>query len=190
MKDGQKAPGKAELLDIRAILDRVAEVTESVNDSQTARALDTTPQALANWRARGTIPFDRLFALAQRNGLSLEFIFFGSGSRKRRTTNVDPHLFTSVTVALAVEIKKRPQLERSMSLAMRAYSAALVYNDVCNLPDAEQGEAARREAGRVAHILSAMELVDALELARSVAAGDDAVHTRSARRRPGRRRRS
>lgn len=159
-----KSPSPARTLDVELILGRTAEVAGVSSDSDLARSLGVTPQTLSNWRARGTVPFERLCEFAARNDASLDFVVLGAGSRKRRSLDVDPHLLAQVWVALEVGLKNHKQ-HRDVMPIEKVFYAGLLYNKVSVVPDdGNRHDAIRREAEHLVAIHAGMTIPDALEV--------------------------
>lgn len=55
------------------------------NESAIARAVGVTPQALSNYKKRGSLPSDLVLRFAEAFGLSVDWIITGNGEMYRQT---------------------------------------------------------------------------------------------------------
>ncbi len=61
------------------ILDRIIALKELKNDAGLARYLEVRPAIISNWRTRGTIPYEIVFAICERDGITLDYLISGRG---------------------------------------------------------------------------------------------------------------
>ena len=62
---------------IDGVLERVGKAIGENKDSAIAAALEVSPQTLANWKSRGTVPWVELFSFAQKHDTSLDYLLTG-----------------------------------------------------------------------------------------------------------------
>jgi plasmid maintenance system antidote protein VapI len=61
------------------LIERMRWAGKLKNDSAVARVLDVTPQALSNYKKRGTVPTDLVLKFAKIFGLSVDWLINGTG---------------------------------------------------------------------------------------------------------------
>lgn len=66
------------MLNIKDVLNRLKEVMGFEKDNQIAEFLEVSSSHLANYKVRGTIPFEKIIEKSIGN-YNLEYIFFGKG---------------------------------------------------------------------------------------------------------------
>src|SRR5258706_10471507 len=59
------------------ILSRVAALTGAKTDAALAAEVGVSPQTLANWRRRKSIPIEELYVLAEHRSVSLDYLLLG-----------------------------------------------------------------------------------------------------------------
>ncbi|MBF8781326.1 helix-turn-helix domain-containing protein [Pseudomonas fulva] len=62
-----------------AVLARLKQVTASDTDAALSRALGISPQTLSSWKVRNSIPYSLCVDLAERSGISLDWLLLGKG---------------------------------------------------------------------------------------------------------------
>ncbi len=67
-------------MNTKKIFNRLSLALDIKTDSDIAKSLGISPQAIANARNRGTIPYDKIVALAEKESLSLDFLLLGKTS--------------------------------------------------------------------------------------------------------------
>lgn len=67
-------------LDYAEIIDRMRWSARLKNDSAVARALSITPQALSNYKKRGTMPTNLIIKFSELYGLSVDWLLTGSAA--------------------------------------------------------------------------------------------------------------
>lgn len=121
-----------------AIFNRVAERTGARQDTEIAAALGVSAQAFANWRARGTIPFEKLCQFASKNRVSLDWLVLGRGSASVGQA-LDTVLFGELFQTLA---KGAEQMGEAASSAFVIGHACSSYGIAAEQPEAERRRAA------------------------------------------------
>ena len=66
----------------REILDRLKEIEGAKFDSDVAVPLEITKRNLANYKERGSIPWDKIFTYCRKNKVSMEWLVNGRGPQK------------------------------------------------------------------------------------------------------------
>lgn len=120
------------LLEQRDIFGRVAGVIGARQDAEVAKALGATAQNYATWKARGTIPFEKLCEFAQSRALSLDWLLLGIGEPNQRSV-IDVDLFTLIYQALwrgAQEIGGESAGPYVVANACTAYNAVAATQDL------------------------------------------------------------
>lgn len=59
------------------------------SETAVAKLLGVTQQALSNHKSKGSIPFERLVALCENEGLSLDWLLLGDGTARRQDVAPD-----------------------------------------------------------------------------------------------------
>lgn len=67
----------------RAVLARLHQVFGTETQTQLARELGQVPHSISNWHKRGAIPASTVLPVLVEAGVSLDFVFFGIGSRRQ-----------------------------------------------------------------------------------------------------------
>ena len=62
------------------VLNRLKHLLAASNDAALAKALSISPQTLASWRARCSIPYALCMDLARTDGISLDWLLLGLGA--------------------------------------------------------------------------------------------------------------
>ena len=65
--------------DFSILVERMKRAAHAANDSALARLLGVTPQALSNYKKRGTMPYTQIFKFAQLTGTSLDALTADGG---------------------------------------------------------------------------------------------------------------
>lgn len=117
-------------MDINEIFDRLCGLTNAKNDAALAKELGVTPQAIANSRKRGTIPFEKICVYAEDKGFSLDYVLLGKAD-KNTNGEIEDDLKEEVIQALRVNLQAYFRSPQSVP-AINAFSK--VYNLVCHLP--------------------------------------------------------
>ena len=66
-----------------AVLARMKLVTQSTTDSGLASALGVSPQTVSSWKGRDSIPYAICVDLAEKHGISLDWLLVGEGPKFR-----------------------------------------------------------------------------------------------------------
>ncbi|WP_417581546.1 helix-turn-helix domain-containing protein [Nitrincola sp.] len=131
-------------MDIDEIFDRLCGLTNAKNDAALAKELGVTPQAIANSRKRGTIPFEKICVYAEDKGFSLDYVLLGKAD-KNTNGEIDDDLKEEVIQALRTRLKAYFRSPQSAP-AIDAFSS--VYNQVCHLPNGPgRSESIRKSIG-------------------------------------------
>lgn len=69
--------------DSLAVLSRLKHVLAADSDASLAKTLDISPQTLASWKARRSVPYSLCVDLAQERGISLDWLLLGLGTMLR-----------------------------------------------------------------------------------------------------------
>ncbi|MES9904197.1 MAG: helix-turn-helix domain-containing protein [Sedimenticola sp.] len=67
---------------ITDVLTRLGLAIKATKDSEIAQALGVSRQVFSTWKARGTIPYDKIANYACQNGLSLDYLLFDIKSKE------------------------------------------------------------------------------------------------------------
>lgn len=118
------------VLDIYAILGRVAKLTRVKTDAALAEALGTSRQVLSGWKKRGTVPLDRLCELAVERNYSLDYILLGKEPEKA-TPEIAQHVFQEVWDALRSEDCQLSGQSEDLLIEQ----AILIYNQIVQIED-------------------------------------------------------
>lgn len=116
-------------MEISDVFERVCELAGVKNDAALAKELGVTPQAVANSRKRGTIPYEKICLYAEDRGYSLDYLFYGKkgGDAGERSNVVRPALLQ----AIGDEIENQRVVEIFGFDSQQTYSiAAIVYTDL------------------------------------------------------------
>lgn len=62
---------------IDVILDRIYKKLDIKGDADFCKRYDIKPNTLSNWKARNSIPYDKIFEIMKAEKLSLDYIFLG-----------------------------------------------------------------------------------------------------------------
>lgn len=65
------------------IIDRILELKGFKTDVKLAKYWNVSPTAVTSWRTRNSIPFKRIIAFCEDEGVPLDYIFTGEGKRTR-----------------------------------------------------------------------------------------------------------
>ena len=105
-----------------AVLARMKLVTQSATDSGLSAALGVSPQTVSSWKGRDSIPYAICVELANRHGMSLDWLLVGEGPRFRvhshqaMIPSADPDWETQVITELRL---LSPQDQRAIALAIQ-----------------------------------------------------------------------
>lgn len=127
------------VIDQAAIFGRIAERTGARQDADIAAALGVSSQVFANWKARGTIPFEKLCQFASENRVSLDWLILDRGSASVSQA-LDTSLFGELFQTLAKGAEQMGE----------APSSAFVIGHACSsygIAAAKSEAAGRRAAG-------------------------------------------
>lgn len=136
--------------DIDKILSRVADIAGVKSDSQIARIIGISPQAIGNARKRGSIPYEKLTTFAKEHDVSLDYLL-GNSSRAKE---IDLGLFKHIQNVLKSEHSEL----RGINSVDFGYYTAIIYNQVFNISDTDM---------RVQAILNSVIFVSVVALRKS-----------------------
>ena len=66
-----------------AVLARMKLITQSATDSGLSAALGVSPQTVSSWKGRDSIPYAICVDLAEKHGVSLDWLLVGEGQKFR-----------------------------------------------------------------------------------------------------------
>ena len=139
---------------VQEVLDRLARALGTRTDVALASALGVSPQAIANSKKRSSIPYERICAVADEKGLSLDYILLGNGQPEYSGRTIDAELMESVFKALTADYSEF----RDLAPLDFARVAFFVYDGAAGFSDAESRG---REAVNVVRRLSLLSLKEA-----------------------------
>lgn len=105
-----------------AVLARMKLVTQSATDSGLSAALGVSPQTVSSWKGRDSIPYAICVDLANKHGISLDWLLVGEGPRLRAhshqamTPSADPDWETQLIAGLRL---LSPQDQHAITLAIQ-----------------------------------------------------------------------
>ncbi|HCN46482.1 MAG TPA: transcriptional regulator [Pseudomonas sp.] len=105
-----------------AVLARMKLVTQSATDSGLSSALGVSPQTVSSWKGRDSIPYAICVELADKHGISLDWLLVGEGPRFRVHTHqamypaADPDWETQLMAELRL---LSPADQRAIALAIQ-----------------------------------------------------------------------
>lgn len=105
-----------------AVLARMKLVTQSATDSGLSSALGVSPQTVSSWKGRDSIPYAICVELADKHGISLDWLLVGEGPRFRAHTHqamypaADPDWETQLMAELRL---LSPADQRAIALAIQ-----------------------------------------------------------------------
>ncbi|MDG9882227.1 helix-turn-helix domain containing protein [Pseudomonas sp. GD04058] len=105
-----------------AVLARMKLVTQSTTDSGLSAALGVSPQTVSSWKGRDSIPYAICVDLANKHGISLDWLLVGEGPRFRAHShqavshNADPDWETQLLAEMRL---LSPQDQRAIALAIQ-----------------------------------------------------------------------
>lgn len=69
-------------IQIGEVLKRLHEAFDVSSDAQLARKLQISPGTVSSWRARGSIPYESAVEIAEKDGVSLDWLLLGRGPKE------------------------------------------------------------------------------------------------------------
>jgi hypothetical protein len=69
------------------ILNRIIRLKDLPTDAKLAELWNIPAVTLSSWRTRNSIPYEKVITFCREEGLSLEFVFWGEGSKQSTTLN-------------------------------------------------------------------------------------------------------
>ena len=89
----------------QSLVQRMMEAVGAKNDSALAQALGITPQALYGAKKKGAIPPAWVMNIAEKNAVSLDWLYFGTGNMYRTGTDkIGPGSNASVNKDVLLEV--------------------------------------------------------------------------------------
>jgi len=79
------------------ILDRLCESLECSNDTELSKVFGVARTTLGSWRARGSIPIEKVCDIAEKNNLSLDYLYFGKQQEKKQSADIDIQMLGTIT---------------------------------------------------------------------------------------------
>lgn len=150
-----------------AVLGRVAEVTGARSDAVIARELGVRPQSLANWRSRGSIPYQKLSAFAEKYELTLDYVLLGRQPKHVRRREIDSTLLASIAGLLEGRLRQESaEIQPLVSIEFYFY-VGLVYNRLLLLPSEVQHGAISGEIDLLVTVMKA-KAGDSTEIGRQM----------------------
>ena len=134
-------------MNIDEIFARLSSLAGVSSDAALAKELQVTPQAIANSRKRGAVPYEKICAYARRESLSLDYLLFGDeSSQSDAQLEIDDEIAEEVIRDLRIQAK--PLFKSSSTVpAIRFFSS--VYNQVCHLrSSSDRALSIRKAIGR------------------------------------------
>ena len=107
------------------IFTRVTDVIGEQTDAAIAKCLGVTPQAIANARKRGTMPYEKLIVFAQSNNLSLDYLLLGKELNDTKNS-IDPDLLAEIFH----EIGMKTLSDDETRAKLHARKIGLIYNRI------------------------------------------------------------
>lgn len=105
-----------------AVLARMKLVTQSATDSGLSSALGVSPQTVSSWKGRDSIPYAICVELANKHGISLDWLLVGEGPRFRAHCHqmMNPSADADWEAQLIAELRVlSPQDQRAIALAIQ-----------------------------------------------------------------------
>ncbi len=105
-----------------AVLERMKLVTQSATDSGLSSALGVSPQTVSSWKGRDSIPYAICVDLANKHGVSLDWLLVGEGPRLRAHSQqaMNPSADPDWETQLISELRQLPpQDQRAIALAIQ-----------------------------------------------------------------------
>lgn len=105
-----------------AVLARMKLVTQSATDSGLSSALGVSPQTVSSWKGRDSIPYAICVDLANKHGISLDWLLVGEGPRFRAHSHqaMNPSADPQWETQLLAELRLlSPQDQQAIALAIQ-----------------------------------------------------------------------
>lgn len=120
-------------MDTNKIFARLSKVLGVKTDSALAESLGLSRQAIANSRNRETVPYEKIVELAEKEDLSLDYLFLGKGTDRNHGGEIQPQLLSAIETAFS----KFDEIDLEVMETGTAYDQALVYNRIIkqNFPE-------------------------------------------------------
>lgn len=98
------------------ILDRIKEIKSLKTDTEMSKLFSVTPQTISTWRKRGTIPYNSLVTLCEREGMSLDWLLTGEGPMKKYEAPEEKPLTGVREASTIYNVREDPDLAEIVSL--------------------------------------------------------------------------
>jgi hypothetical protein len=144
---------------VLAILGRVGAILGTTVDAEIAKGLGASPQNLATWKSRGTVPYERLCEFALRKDVSLDWLLLGKGAPSQVGNPIDGDLLYDIVRATFLAVQRVPG---RINMSFVVDRAAAIYEKVRAIAepterksavDAEANGSAAAWAAATAHVL-------------------------------------
>jgi phage repressor protein C with HTH and peptisase S24 domain len=73
---------------VREILDRISSIVGRQGDANLAEELGVQRTTVSSWKSRGKIPYEECWQVAQKSGVSMDWLLSGTGPRHREQNMV------------------------------------------------------------------------------------------------------
>ena len=70
-------------------MDRIYKKLDISNDADFWNRYDIKPNTLSNWKARNTVPYDKILEIAKKEKISIDYIFLGKDNNTTHNVNKD-----------------------------------------------------------------------------------------------------
>lgn len=145
-------------IDVRDVLNRVAQEIGASADAVLAREFGVTPQTFSTWKTRGKIPFEHICAVAEERGISLDYLLLGRGGPHKIGQDLDVHLMQQIASTL-VEAQKDLPISFLGRPEDYVYYSALIYEKVQRLAPEQRLSAVPQEAAYLMRIFAKQMLL-------------------------------
>lgn len=85
------------MVKIDTILERLYNKLAIKNDADFCKRYDIKPNTLSNWRARNSVPYDKILEIIKNEKISFDYIFLGKDTLKSQNVKQDGYYITSLT---------------------------------------------------------------------------------------------
>lgn len=85
------------MVKIDTILERLYNKLDIKNNADFCKRYDIKPNTLSNWRARNSVPYDKIFEIIKNEKISFDYIFLGKDTLNSQNVKQDGYYITSLT---------------------------------------------------------------------------------------------
>lgn len=85
------------MMKIDTILDRIYGKLGIKNDAEFCKKYNIKPNTLSNWKARNSIPYDKIFEIIKNEKISFDYVFLGDDQTNSQYVKQDGYYITSLT---------------------------------------------------------------------------------------------